>query len=324
MEVLRNSPSPSSFLGKNLKFIQRRTTVTKETYSRLISNHWSASFSTQKLSLDVGKRKLLIAAAKKKKADSHSFVSNPDEATGPFPEAVLLKKREVQKDGSTLPEFVDAEEEKLFEFLNLQLESDLSDLSVERIRHYEVVFLIHEDCLEEVPRVISKVEDFIKEKKGKIWRLNNWGLRRLAYKIKKANYATYILMNFEIEAKWINDFKSMLDNDERVIRHLVIKRDEAITEDCPPPLEFHTLRANSMDDIDTDADADADADADGFDEEEDAEERNDENESDMIGSDENDVNDGIVYVEAAADDEEDTTRGSNGSRKRTLRTGIAR
>jgi len=49
-------------------------------------------------------------------------------------------------------------------------------------------------------------------------------------------------MNFELEARWINDFKNMLDKDERVIRHLVIKRDEAITEDCPPPPEFHTLQ----------------------------------------------------------------------------------
>lgn len=82
-------------------------------------------------------------------------------------------------------------------------------------------------------------------------------MRRLAYKIKKAKNAHYILMNFELEAKWINDFKSMLDKDERVIRHLVIKRDEAITEDCPPPPEFHTLRSG-MDDYDEEDDIDYD------------------------------------------------------------------
>ena len=95
---------------------------------------------------------------------------------------------------------------------------------------------------------------------------------RLAYKIKKAKNAHYILMNFEMEAKWINDFKSMLDKDERVIRHLVIKRDEAITEDCPPPPEFHTLRSgfddddeeeDDIDDDDEDYDEDWDEDGDG-------------------------------------------------------------
>lgn len=53
-------------------------------------------------------------------------------------------------------------------------------------------------------------------------------------------------MNFEIQAKYINDFKTLLDKDERIIRHLVMKRDEAITEDCPPPPEFHTLRAQQQ------------------------------------------------------------------------------
>ena len=88
-------------------------------------------------------------------------------------------------------------------------------------------------------------------------------MRRLAYKIKKAKNAHYILMNFEMEAKWINDFKSMLDKDERVIRHLVIKRDEAITKDCPPPPEFHTLRSGFDDDDDEDYDEDWDEDGDG-------------------------------------------------------------
>ncbi|KAK9088584.1 hypothetical protein Scep_027666 [Stephania cephalantha] len=69
-------------------------------------------------------------------------------------------------------------------------------------------------------------------------------------------------MNFEMEAKWINDFKSLLDKDERVIRRLVIKRDEAITEDCPPPVEFHALRANSSTDDEEDIEIDANDDED--------------------------------------------------------------
>ena len=57
----------------------------------------------------------------------------------------------------------------------------------------------------------------------------------------------------------------MLDKDEGVIRHLVIKRDEAITEDCPPPPEFHTLRSGFDDeDYDEDWDEDGDGEMDGY------------------------------------------------------------
>lgn len=117
-------------------------------------------------------------------------------------------------------------------------------------------------------------------------------MRRLAYKIKKAKYAHYILMNFELEAKWINEFKSMLDKDERVIRHLVIKRDAAITEDCPPPPEFHTLRAG-VDDYSEEDDMD----------DYDSEDEMDWDDEDGLDDYGDDIEDGIIIVNS--DDDED-------------------
>lgn len=130
--------------------------------------------------------------------------------------------------------------------------------------------------------------EFLEEKKGKIWRFNDWGMRRLAYKIQKAKNAHYILMNFEVEAKWINDFKSMLDKDERVIRHLVMKQDKAETRDCPPPPEFHSLRSDMTDD--------ADEDDEEYDDEEEYEDEDDE---------------GVIYV----DDVETTSDSVTDTRK---------
>lgn len=170
---------------------------------------------------------------KNSKPVTHSFGLKEDETTGPFPEAVLLKEK--KEDGRVLPEFADAEEEELFEFLNLELESDLN---LERMRHYEVVYLIHQNHKDQVEAVNSKIQDFLREKQGRVWRFSDWGMRRLAYKIKKATHAHYILMNIELPAQWTDEFKSMLNKDERVIRHLVIKRDKAITEECTPPPEI--------------------------------------------------------------------------------------
>lgn len=36
---------------------------------------------------------------------------------------------------------------------------------------------------------------------GIIWRLNDWGVRQLAYRIKKQRRANYVLMNFECEPR---------------------------------------------------------------------------------------------------------------------------
>ncbi|KAL6623579.1 hypothetical protein ACP70R_033458 [Stipagrostis hirtigluma subsp. patula] len=242
------------------------------------------------------------------RVDKHSFAPKDGEATGPFPEAVLLRKKMAREDGQVSPEFADADEEKLYEFLNIQLESDLN---LKRMRHYEVVYLIHEDRVEEVEDVVSKVQDFVREKKGRIWRLNNWGLRRLAYKIKKATHANYILMNFEIEARYINDFKTLLDKDERIIRHLVMKRDEAITEDCPPPPEFHTLRAQQYMDDDYDDD-DEEEEEEEEEEEQQQEDFVDTSELESAGYDDNDVEAGdepeIIFVDEADHDKHEGSR----------------
>ncbi|KAL1214434.1 Protein REGULATOR OF FATTY ACID COMPOSITION 3 [Cardamine amara subsp. amara] len=211
----------------------------------------------------VSLRPRIDAEAKKKKSkkdDNHSFSARPDEATGPFPESIILKEKKIDEEGELLPEFADAEEKELYEFLDLQLQSDLNE---ERMRHYEVVYLIHEKHAEEVETINQKVQEFLKEKKGKVWRFSDWGMRRLAYKIQKAENAHYILMNFEIEAKYLNEFKGLLDGDERVIRHLVMKRDEAITEDCPPPPEFHSVRAGMEDDEFDDDEEEEEFDEDG-------------------------------------------------------------
>ena len=127
-------------------------------------------------------------------------------------------------------------------------------------------------------------------------------MRRLAYKIKKAKNAHYILMNFEMEAKWINDFKSMLDKDERVIRHLVIKRDEAITEDCPPPPEFHTLRSGFDDDDEEEDDVD-------YDDEDYDEDWDEDGDGEMDG-----YEDGIEAEIIAVGTEEDEEKNKNSTR----------
>lgn len=121
-------------------------------------------------------------------------------------------------------------------------------------------------------------------------------------------------MNFELEAKWINDFKTMLHQDERVIRHLVIKRDEAITKDCPPPPEFHTLRAemHGYDEEEDDLD---------FDDSYDDEEYDDGEDDEMDGYVGNDVEDGFMIVNVDDKEEESNDKSVNVStiERRNLR-----
>ena len=95
------------------------------------------------------------------------------------------------------------------------------------LRHYEVVFLVHPDQSEQVPAMIERYKALITADGGKIHRLEDWGRRQLAYPIVNLAKAHYVLLNIEVGQNALNELESGFRFNDAVLRHLVIKRDEA-------------------------------------------------------------------------------------------------
>ncbi|MCG7921938.1 MAG: 30S ribosomal protein S6 [Candidatus Thiodiazotropha lotti] len=98
------------------------------------------------------------------------------------------------------------------------------------MRHYEVVFLVHPDQSEQVPAMIERYRSGIETKGGSIHRLEDWGRRQLAYPINKIHKAHYVLMNIECDQEALDELESAFRFNDAVIRNMVIRREEAITE----------------------------------------------------------------------------------------------
>jgi small subunit ribosomal protein S6 len=98
------------------------------------------------------------------------------------------------------------------------------------LRHYEIVFLVHPDQSELVPQMIERYRGMIEGDGGTIHRLEDWGRRQLAYPIKKAHKAHYILMNVECSAAALAELEDAFRFSDAVLRHLILARDEAITQ----------------------------------------------------------------------------------------------
>lgn len=98
------------------------------------------------------------------------------------------------------------------------------------MRHYEIVFLVHPDQSEQVPAMIDRYKSIITSNNGTIHRLEDWGRRLLAYPINKIHKAHYVLMNIECDAESLNQLTDGFRFNDAVIRNLVIKKDEAVTE----------------------------------------------------------------------------------------------
>jgi len=98
------------------------------------------------------------------------------------------------------------------------------------MRHYEIVFLVHPDQSEQVPAMIERYKSLVESNGGAVHRLEDWGRRQLAYSINKIHKAHYVLMNVECDQSVRDEIETAFRFNDAVIRSLIIKRDEAVTD----------------------------------------------------------------------------------------------
>ena len=98
------------------------------------------------------------------------------------------------------------------------------------MRHYEIVFLVHPDQSEQVPAMIERYKALIEGDKGAVHRLEDWGRRQLAFPIQNLAKAHYVMMNIECSQTVLNELESGFRFNDAVLRHLILVRDEAVTE----------------------------------------------------------------------------------------------
>lgn len=98
------------------------------------------------------------------------------------------------------------------------------------MKHYEIVFLVNPDQSDQVGQMVERYKGIMTKDGGQIHRLEDWGRRQLAYPINKLQKAHYVLMNVECNAEAIQEINEAFRFNDAVVRHLVVSREEAVTE----------------------------------------------------------------------------------------------
>lgn len=98
------------------------------------------------------------------------------------------------------------------------------------LRHYEVVFIVHPDQADQLTAMIDRYRDIVVSRGGQIHRLEEWGRRQLAYPIANLHKANYVLMNIECNQEALDELNEAFRFNDAILRRLIIKRKEAITE----------------------------------------------------------------------------------------------
>lgn len=101
------------------------------------------------------------------------------------------------------------------------------------MRHYEIVFIVHPDQSEQVSAMIERYKATIAQGGGKVHRLEDWGRRQLTFPIQKVHKAHYVLMNLECPDATLAELEDAFKFSDAVLRHLTIRRDEAVTAPSP-------------------------------------------------------------------------------------------
>ncbi|MCK5846094.1 MAG: 30S ribosomal protein S6 [Bacteroidales bacterium] len=92
------------------------------------------------------------------------------------------------------------------------------------LNRYETVFILTPVLSEDqVKEAVKKYHDLITKAGGKIVNEELWGLKKLAYNIRKKSTGFYNLIEFEIEGKEIQDYEVAFKRDERILRFLTVK-----------------------------------------------------------------------------------------------------
>lgn len=128
------------------------------------------------------------------------------------------------------------------------------------MRHYEIIFMVHPDQSDQVPAMIERYTGIVSKSGGQIHRLEDWGRRQLAYPIQKLHKAHYVLLNVECDGESLEEIESSFRFNDAVLRNMIIKRDDAVTEPSPMAREKAEGRSDDRQDDSNSADGDDDSD----------------------------------------------------------------
>ena len=95
------------------------------------------------------------------------------------------------------------------------------------MREYELVMVISPEVPDEsVPATMDRVQQFIQERGGQVTKVDPWGRRRLAYRIRRHSEGNYVVAQFSLDPKAVRALEGNLELAEDVLRHLVVKLEE--------------------------------------------------------------------------------------------------
>lgn len=90
---------------------------------------------------------------------------------------------------------------------------------------YEVAVLYHPDLEIDLEKAAAKVVKLFTDNGGTVTNTDNWGKRKLAYPIKRNEYAVYVFYTADLPSEAVQKIEAALNITDEVIRFMITRVD---------------------------------------------------------------------------------------------------
>ena len=95
------------------------------------------------------------------------------------------------------------------------------------MRSYQSVLILKPDIDEaRVAEALEKIGEFIKSNGGASLRIENWGKKRLAYRVKKNRFGIYLNLYHTLESAKVVELETKYKLYDLIIKYMVIRLDD--------------------------------------------------------------------------------------------------
>ncbi len=95
------------------------------------------------------------------------------------------------------------------------------------MRNYEGVFILNPDLAADAAKgAVAQVQELVTKNGGRVDGLQEWGKRRLAYKIAKKQEGNYLVVNFHMDTQQTKKLEQSLRLNDQIMRYLLVTKDE--------------------------------------------------------------------------------------------------
>ena len=97
------------------------------------------------------------------------------------------------------------------------------------MRIYEELFIVKPDAAEEeIEQVVEQVRGVIESGGGAVDKVDKWGLRKLAYRVRKQHEGYYVLFQFSSSPEAVKEIERRLRVSDLVLKFITVRIDEKL------------------------------------------------------------------------------------------------